>query len=172
MKTTTSKIATFLTIFFIVNFIHLAGENEKMTPREKKIVTFFDQLSFSNLDLVDKFYAKDALFIDPLGKHEGVESIKGYYSNLYKNVDEISFEYDKQIVDGNTYVLPWRMKLKTASLNGGEEINVSGISTLVFAKNGKVSYHRDYFDVGEFVYEQIPVLRSIISYIKKRLKGK
>jgi hypothetical protein len=32
--------------------------------------------------------------------------------------------------------------------------------------------HRDYFDMGEFVYERIPVLRSIIDYIKSRLAGK
>jgi len=32
-----------------------------------------------------------------------------------------------------------------------------------------VIYHRDYFDMGAFVYENIPVLGSVVRYTKKRL---
>jgi hypothetical protein len=32
-------------------------------------------------------------------------------------------------------------------------------------------FHRDYFDLGEFVYERIPVLNSVVKFIKNRMKG-
>ena len=31
------------------------------------------------------------------------------------------------------------------------------------------NYHRDYFDMGEFIYERVPVLGSVIRAIKRRL---
>ncbi|HGP4674712.1 TPA: nuclear transport factor 2 family protein, partial [Vibrio cholerae O1] len=34
---------------------------------------------------------------------------------------------------------------------------------------GKVTYHRDYFDMGEMLYEQLPVLGQVIRAIKRRL---
>jgi hypothetical protein len=36
-------------------------------------------------------------------------------------------------------------------------------------KDGKVISDRDYFDMGEFIYERVPVLRSVIGYIKRKM---
>ena len=38
-------------------------------------------------------------------------------------------------------------------------------------RNAKAIAHRDYFDMGEFVYERVPVLRLIIRHIKNRMAG-
>ena len=47
---------------------------------------------------------------------------------------------------------------------------VDGISTIRFGgKEGKAVYHRDYYDMGEFVYERIPVVKNIIKLIKKKM---
>ncbi len=140
--------------------------------RQQKINQFFDDLSYEAIDLVDEFYSKDAKFVDPLNEHNGVKAIKDYYANLYQNVDEISFTLKEQVVTGDTHVLPWTMDLKTSAINNGKTILVEGLSLLKFNAEGKVFYHRDYFDMGEFVYEKIPVLKSIIFYIKKRMQGK
>ena len=48
----------------------------------------------------------------------------------------------------------------------GEVIRVEGASFLK-VRNNRIYYHRDYFDLGAFVYENVPMLGSIIKRIKQ-----
>ena len=71
--------------------------------------------------------------------------------------------------NGDRYHFSWDMHLKTPNLNSGEEFTVSGVSEIHF--DGElVRYHRDYFDMGEFIYERLPVLGRIVRLIKERLE--
>jgi hypothetical protein len=36
-------------------------------------------------------------------------------------------------------------------------------------RNGKIYYHRDYFDMGAMLYEHLPLLGRIIQRLKHRL---
>jgi hypothetical protein len=45
---------------------------------------------------------------------------------------------------------------------------VDGFSQISFEDN-KVKHHRDYFDLGSMLYEQIPVLGLLIKKIKSGL---
>ena len=132
---------------------------------------FFDKLSAQNIELVDRFYDTNIVFQDPVHQLKGVDSVRNYYKGLYENVDAIRFEYGKGIEAGDSVSLPWRMFLKTQSINSGKEITVDGVSLITFNSNGKAVSHRDYFDMGEFVYERVPVLKSVVGYIKKKLSG-
>ena len=133
---------------------------------------FFAQLDSAHLGLVDGFYDKDAVFQDPIHQLKGVSAIKAYYGGLYGNVEAIRFEFGKSIEAGDLVSLTWRMYLKTDAIEGGKEITVDGVSVITFGgKEGKAIAHRDYFDMGEFIYEHVPVLKNIVGYIKKRLSG-
>lgn len=142
-----------------------------MNILEEKCRNFFAKLDYQNLNEVNKFYAEDAKFVDPLTSLDGVKNIYAYYENLYKHVTEISFEFDNFIIEDNKCSFQWIMNFKTKKLNSGKNIKVYGISTIKFNENNLAIYHRDYYDMGEFIYERIPVLNKIISYIKKKLKS-
>ena len=56
------------------------------------------------------------------------------------------------------------------SLNAGKPIAVDGVSVIkVGGMQGKVIYHRDYFDMGAFIYEHIPLLGNVIKGIKAKM---
>lgn len=129
----------------------------------------FNKLDSAHMDLIDGFYDKNAVFQDPIHQLKGSEAIKNYYAGLYKNVEKIHFEFGKSFESGDTVNLTWRMFLKAPALDRNE-LTVDGISVITFGgSEGKVVNHRDYFDMGEFVYERIPLLKSVIAYIKGRL---
>jgi len=64
--------------------------------------------------------------------------------------------------------MAWTMFLEHPRLNDGEVIRVEGASYLK-TRNGKIYYHRDYFDLGALIYEQIPFLGKFITRIKQRM---
>jgi hypothetical protein len=72
------------------------------------------------------------------------------------------------ITEGDRQVGIWTMYLRAKNLNGGEEVVVKGNSHVIY-KNGKAVYHRDYFDMGAFIYEHIPIVGAIIRKIKSML---
>lgn len=135
-----------------------------MTPQE-----FFNRLSKDNMGLVDEFYAEDAVFQDPIGVHNGRATIRKYYAYQYENVTSIRFEFGNEIRQGDFLALDWTMYLQHKTLGGGKPIVVTGTSHFKFAGD-KAVYQRDYFDMGEFVYERIPVLGRLIQFIKKKLE--
>jgi hypothetical protein len=159
-------------IFLIVTFVFLSQTKSAMATPKLSSKEFFSKLSSQSMNLVDDFYDSKVIFRDPLNELHGSNEVKKYYSSLYKNVEYIKFDFEKQVSSGNEEVLFWIMHLRAKGLNSGKEILVSGNSHIVYsAESNKCIYHRDYFDMGEFIYEQVPILKNIISFVKNRLKS-
>jgi hypothetical protein len=132
----------------------------------------FNKLDIEHLSVVDEFYDENAEFQDPVHFIKGVSAIKNYYQGLYKNVKSIRFEFKKASETENSVFLEWKMFLISPSINSGRELTLDGVSSITFnPATGKVSFHRDYFDMGEFVYEKVPILGTIVRCIKSKMKG-
>jgi len=146
-----------------------AAELSQMSNAEK-VNWSFNTLNKDNVsEVVDQFYHEEVEFSDPVEKIKGRDGIKKYYGNMYKNVKEIRFDFSEMVSQGDTVVGVWVMTLKTDSLNGGESFQVEGNSVIRF-KDGKAIYHRDYFDMGAFIYEKIPVVGWLVRKVKDKLK--
>lgn len=136
---------------------------------KQKVLYFFNNLSITNLALVEDFYSPTAEFCDPIVSLSGLASIRGYYQELYKNVEEIRFEFGAVVAEDSKLAAPWVMHLTAPKLKRNGAVVVPGISHIVFNTEGKAQYHRDYFDMGAFVYENVPALGGVIRFIKRRL---
>jgi predicted ester cyclase len=141
---------------------------DNMSNRQK-FQYFFENLSKEKMHLVDEFYHPELEFHDPIGTLKGVTRMRRYYERMYKSVTSIKFEFSNYVESGDDIVGIWKMTLVTPNLNGGEPVVVDGNSVIKF-KNGKAIYHRDYFDMGVFIYENIPVLGFMVKKIKNRFK--
>ncbi len=141
----------------------------KMTNAEK-VSWSFNALNKNNVsEVVDEFYHEDIEFSDPVEKIKGRDGIKKYYSDMYRNVKDIKFNFSEMVSQGDTVVGIWVMTLRTDSLNDGEPFQVEGNSVIRF-KDGKAVYHRDYFDMGAMIYEKIPVVGWMVRKIKSKLQ--
>ena len=63
----------------------------------------------------------------------------------------------------------WRMVMRHPRLRKGSPVTVEGLSRLEFDAEEKVKLHRDYFDLGEMLYENLPLIGMVVTSIKKRL---
>ena len=161
---------------FVVTYSPPALSTTNITlPKDQKerVIKFFNLANFSNMKALCKiFYHPNLIFKDPLGTIKGREEMIKYYLNLYQNVIDIRFEFKDSTSNNNSHMLSWIMYLKSKSLKSGEEIKLEGVSHLKFdPKTNLVTYHRDYFDMGAFIYEHIPVVGSLIRYIKRKLSS-
>lgn len=136
------------------------------------IEEFFNLFSKERMDLVDVFYDEDVHFIDPMVNFKNRGQLRSYYEKLYQNVESIRFDFLAHIKEGDTHMAAWRMTLVAQKFNGGRPVVVDGISHVRFGgKEGKAVYHRDYFDMGAFVYEHVPVVSSLVRLVKKVMSG-
>jgi hypothetical protein len=134
-----------------------------------KFMATYNQLDKTNLDLLYTIYHPKIHFADPAHSIDGLNNLKQYFTAMYENVRSIRFDFHDRLENSSQAFLTWTMHFSHARLAKGRSIAVSGCSRLEFAAEGKVIYHRDYFDLGAMLYEHIPVLGGIIKTIKQRL---
>ena len=153
----------------------MTNEEWMTLAKENKIEftkKFFNSLNQETMDLVNIFYHPNAKFYDPIGNHEGVNSIKKYYAGIYEPVTKIKFDYDEPFMNNEQLAFPWKMTYCSSKLNKGKPIVVNGISRIKFDPvTHQAIYHRDYFDMGQMVYEEVPLLGSVVKWIKNKLKS-
>jgi limonene-1,2-epoxide hydrolase len=126
-----------------------------------------------NKDTLDKellatVYSDDIHFQDPLHEFQSIDSLVDYFERLYKNVEHIKFDYGHVEAGDQQAFIEWKMLFLNKKFNKGREVSVNGVSHLK-AENGKIVYHRDYFDSTHMIYNHVPVLNSVIAFIKNRL---
>lgn len=139
-----------------------------MTDVIKKFVYVYTHLNRSNLDLLDTLYDDNVDFIDPFGKIHGIESLRSHFSDLYRNVLSCEFQFGQAYVKSNSAMMIWQMRLRHRTLARKVPIEVAGSSQIRF--NHKVYFHRDYFDAGQMLYQNLPVVGSVIKFINKQVQ--
>lgn len=143
-------------------------EWEVPEDRSEKIRWGFEELNIETMDLLDDFYHDDVHFVDPVVDVHGLEDLRKHYEHQYEKALDIGFKFVDEHITGDTHTVEWTMTLRTKRLNKGQEFTVPGVSVITF-KDDKVIYHRDYFDLGDMLYERIVIMRFFVKKIKKRL---
>ena len=163
-----SKLLIILFIFITINQIGHAKSNFS-DPHAALTYRIFNELRYDNTEILNQFYNEKIVFKDPISELNGLRSMKEYYKKMYKEVDSIRFDFKNYSVTNNRYFFSWDMYLKTPNLNSGEEFKVNGVSEILF-EGDLVTYHRDYFDMGAFIYEKVPVIGQLVKFLKRRLE--
>lgn len=129
----------------------------------------FNQLDKDHLDLLEQIYTPDVQFRDPVQSLNGLPALWDYYGRLYEGVVSCQFTFEAEVIEGQQGMLVWIMRFQHRQFRSGEMLELRGVSHLQFLDDNRVHHHRDYFDMGEFIYERVPVLGSVIRAIKNRL---
>lgn len=128
----------------------------------------YQNLSKHNLNALNTIYHSNVVFEDPLHKVEGLDNFVTYFENLYTHVITCTFDINHIIHTSDEAAIYWEMRYQHPKLNSGKTITVTGHSRLKAIDN-KIIYHRDYLDLGSMLYEHIPLVGGIISFLKRRV---
>ena len=134
-----------------------------------RFIGLYQQLDKQQLHRLPEVYAEQVVFTDPAHRIEGLAALGDYFTALYQRLAYCRFVITSQQQQGRQAWLGWTMTFSHPRLRGGEPVTVEGATRHEFDEAGKVCQHRDYFDLGAMLYEQLPLLGPVVRTIKMRL---
>lgn len=115
---------------------------------------------------MDELYSSDVIFRDPVHQIQGIAPLHDYMDDMYRKLTECRFEYLDQLVCEHSAYIKWNMHFRHESL-GNKLITVRGVSQIQYDE--KVIFHEDVYDMGELIYEHVPVIGGVTRWLKRRL---
>lgn len=143
---------------------------EEMTSADflaQRVQEAYQSLASTEMVDVESLYTADVYFEDPSHAIQGKPALIRYFGKMFKSLDQCSFKFHSTIADGSNVCLTWTMIFNHPKLGNGETIRVEGASYLK-TRNGKIYYHRDYFDMGAMLYEHLPIVGKLVQKSKLR----
>ena len=147
--------------------VDMGKGNGSLSETLSQFQKLFNNLSAGNLDEIRRVYSSDIRFQDPFSSVQGIEELTVYFSGAYANVIACTFDFGDPVTNGRDVCIPWIMRLRHKRIRNGQQVNVDGISQIII-DGGKVISHRDYFDVGQLLYENLPVVGKAIRWIRSQ----
>ena len=138
-----------------------------MEPAQK-LIAFYENLGRGSVADLKDVYSTDVVFVDPVATHRGLAQLEGYFSRLLKDCEACSFKIHHASESQSETFIRWTMKFAHRKLKGGQPVSVEGLSTIK-VEHDKVTYQRDFYDMGAMIYENVPVIGRIVTGLKTRL---
>ena len=133
-------------------------------PRVQRVIDFFEQLQPSDLDRLATLYADDARFKDPFNDVRGVAAVRAIFEHMFASVAQPRFAVLTALAERDQAFLTWDFHFAAR----GRPMLIHGGTHLVFAADGRVALHRDYWDAAEELYEKLPLLGGLMRWLKRR----
>lgn len=135
--------------------------------RVARVVAMFESITPADVSRLAEFYAPDARFKDPFNEVQGVPAIARVFAHMFVALDAPRFVVRDIVVDGEQCFLTWDFLFRFKRFSRDEQV-VRGGSHLRFDAQGRVALHRDYWDAAEELYEKLPVVGSLMRWLKRR----
>ena len=143
-------------------------------------VNFYQAFSVESIANLGDLYAEDVVFVDPIHQVSGLESLKEYFLHLCDGDGDSYFAITDVITSGElnatvsgvgerSAFIRWQMTYNHPSLSGGKSLKLVGGSMVRFGE--RITYQEDFYDVGQMIYQHIPVLGWAVKKVKKHLAG-
>lgn len=115
-------------------------------------------------------YADEAYFNDGFAELEGAETIAAYFERTARSTATIEVEIEDRVVAGSEVYLRWVMRFTTTGRRA-RTIVAPGMTHLRFDGDGRILYHRDYWDASGALAEFVPLMSPILRSVRSRLEA-
>ena len=134
----------------------------------KRFTDFYAHFTAAKISAeLDALYDEDAYFQDGFRQVRSREAIRAYFLGSTEPVQECTFSVLDVAHSHGNYYFRWIMRL-TVKRKPHDLIELPGMSHVRFNDQGRIVFHHDYWETAAF-YEHLPVIGSIIRWIKNRI---
>jgi len=128
---------------------------------------FYEGLTPGSLERLNDLCAPEVRFCDPFNDVTGIAAYRAILAEMFEQVREPSFEISDWALSGRVAYLRWAFVFTPRK--GGAPWRIDGMSEVHFDQRGLVAVHLDHWDSGLQFYARLPLLRSLIGFVRKRL---
>lgn len=133
-----------------------------------RVKRYFETLTPESVARIGEVYADDAWFKDPFNEARGRVEIARIFARMFEQLDAPRFVVrDGVAVDAQAF-LAWDFVFRMRRWRRAEQ-TIRGATHLRFAPDGRIVYHRDYWDAAEDLYEKLPALGPLLRLLKRRV---
>jgi ketosteroid isomerase-like protein len=136
-------------------------------PRVARIIERFERLQQADVPRLADIYGIDARFKDPFNEVQGHAEIQRIFAHMFESLDGPRFVILDAVVQGDQCFLRWDFHFRMKRFSRDAQV-IRGGSHLRLAADGRISEHRDYWDAAEELYEKLPVIGSLMRWLKAR----
>lgn len=133
-----------------------------------RLIAFYHHLTPESVERFSEFYTADAYFKDPFNEVRGIDAIKHIFTHMFRQVEAPRFVITDQVVDADGAMLVWNFCFQIRAWGRGKTRLIRGVSHLKFDADGKINYHRDYWDAAEELYMTLPIIGTFMRWIQRR----
>ena len=130
-------------------------------------VSFYENLTPESLVRLDELCDPDVRFRDPFNDVTGITAYRAIMAAMFEHVSAPSFEVSDWALSDRVAYLRWTFTFTPKK--GGAPWRIEGMSEVHFDQRGPVVVHLDHWDSGSQFYARLPLLRSLIGFVRKRL---
>jgi len=134
-----------------------------------QVIAFFETLAPDSLQRLDQIYADAARFTDPFNEVSGLAAIRRVFQHMFETLDAPQFRIVLTATQGEHSFLLWNFRFRRRGRSTTALIH--GSTHLRFAADGRITWHRDYWDPAREVYESLPLLGVVMRWLRRRLSA-
>jgi hypothetical protein len=138
-------------------------------PTLDDMVRWLESLTRESTRDVARYYAEDAYFRDPFNEVRSAPSIERIYAHMFDQVVRPRFRVTGRWPGEDGTMLTWDFMFEMRG--SGRTETVQGATHLRFGMDGRIVYHRDYWDAAGELYERIPLLGALMRGVRRRLRA-
>lgn len=134
-----------------------------------RLIDCYHTLTPETVSRLSEFYSADAYFKDPFNEVRGIAAIQHIFTHMFRQVENPRFVVTERVLDSNGAVLVWEFCFAIGVWGRRKEEVIRGISHLKFDSDGKISYHRDYWDAAEELYMKLPIISGLMRWLQRKM---
>ncbi len=137
----------------------------------QRIVALFNHLQPSDLPRLHQFYTTDAQFKDPFNEVQGLPAIQRIFEHMYASLGAPRFVVTQQVQQNTHAFVTWDFLFSLRQRPSNVTHTIRGATHFVLREEQglwRIAMHRDYWDAAEELYEKLPVVGSLMRWLKRR----
>lgn len=133
----------------------------------ERLIQLYEQLTPGHLSRLGDYYAPDVHFKDPFNDVRGVSAVAQIFTHMFATLDQPRFIVRQHIVERDQAFLGWEFHFRLRRWRPRVDQRIDGATLVRFDDQGLVAVHRDYWDTGEELYEKMPLLGSLMRWLRR-----
>lgn len=130
---------------------------------------YWEGLTRSRVDILDTVYAPEAYFRDPFNEVRGIKELRRIFEHMYETLEEPRFTITETILEGDRAVLVWDFDFRIKAWKPGTTQRIHGLSVVRFGPDGRVVWHRDYWDAAGELYAKLPLVGPLMRFLARKM---